>query len=348
MAGKVVGVDIGSRSIRAVEVRNSSAAHPIVAKMHEVALPDGAVRAGEVIEVGTVTGALRALWAEAKFSTKDVVLGVSGATVHPRDASFPKAPMHRIREMLPFTVQDLIPLPVAEAILDFYPASESVTEEGPVVRGILVAASKDAMKSMISAVLAAKLNPVAVDLQPFGLVRALDPLGENPMTTVIVEIGTSSTSIIVSESGVPQFVRTLPIGDDDVTTALAKRLGVSSLQAAHVKRTYGLIASRAGAEERPVIEAVYAASWDLLVGIRDTLSYYSASHAGVVLGRLVLLGEGAATPGLDQLIGDATRIAVQRPDFSGLASLAKGAEQPTGGIAEFWVAPLGLAMGAVA
>ena len=152
MAGKVVGVDIGSRSIRAVEVRNLAAPVPIITRMHEVALPPGAVRAGEVIEVGTVTSALRALWAEARFTTKDVAIGVSGSVVHPRDASFPKAPLQRIRETLPFTVQDLIPLPVAEAILDFYPASETITDEGPVVRGILVAASRDALKIMITAV----------------------------------------------------------------------------------------------------------------------------------------------------------------------------------------------------
>lgn len=347
MASKVVGVDIGSRSIRAVEVRNFASPTPIVTRMHEVALPAGAVRAGEVIEVGTVTAALRSLWAEAKFTTKDVAIGVSGSVVHPRDASFPKAPMQRIRETLPFTVQDLIPLPVAEAIIDFYPASEEITEDGPVVRGILVAASKDALKVMITAVIGAKLNPIAVDLQPFGLVRALDRIGAASGTIVIVEIGSSTTSIIVTAGGVPQFVRSLQIGDDDVTASLAKRLGVSPAQAAQVKSTYGLLANRASAEERPVVEAVYASSWDLLVGIRDTLSYYSAARAGATLDRLILLGDGASTPGLDQLVGDATRIPVQRPDFLAVGTLAKGVSQPSG-LLELFVAPLGLAMGAVA
>ena len=308
MARKVVGVDIGSRSIRAVEVRNPLASDPVVVRMHEVGLPDGAVRNGEVIEVGTVTAALKSLWGEAKFSTRDVVIAIGGSSVHPRDASFPKAPVQRIRETLPFTVQDLIPLPVAEAILDFYPAVDAMTEDGPVVRGILVAASKDAVRSTIRAVIAAKLNPVRVDLQPFGLVRALDRLGSGAATTVIVEIGTSTTSIIVAESGVPRFVRILPIGDDEVVVALAKRLGVSPTQAAQVKRTYGVVAANASQDERAIIEAVYSASWDLLVGIRDSLSYYTSTHQGVHLARLILLGDGATTPGIDQLLGDATRV----------------------------------------
>jgi len=347
VARKVVGVDIGSRSIRAVEVRNPLAAEPVVARMHEVGLPDGAVRNGEVIEVGTVAAALKSLWVEAKFTTRDVVLGIGGSSVHPRDASFPKAPVQRIRETLPFTVQDLIPLPVAEAILDFYPAAEAITEDGPVVRGILVAASRDAVRSTIRAVIGAKLNPVRVDLQPFGLVRALDRLGSGAATTVIVEIGTSTTSIIVAESGVPQFVRILPIGDDEVVVALAKRLGVSPAQAAQVKRTYGVVATHAGPDERPIIEAVYAASWDLLVGIRDSLSYYTSTHHGVRLARLVLLGDGATTPGIDQLLGDATRVSVERPSFAKLAKVLKGPVDP-GGDLSLYVAPLGIAIGAAA
>jgi len=79
MGGTVVGVDIGSASVRAVEVQGFDGAKPSIVRYAEVALPETSVRRGEVVEVSTVGSALKRLWSTGGFKTKDVVLGMGGA-----------------------------------------------------------------------------------------------------------------------------------------------------------------------------------------------------------------------------------------------------------------------------
>ena len=71
MATSVVGIDIGSLALRAVEVVDPAKPKPTVVRYYEVALPEGAVSRGEVIEPNTVAGALKELWSKGGFKSKD-------------------------------------------------------------------------------------------------------------------------------------------------------------------------------------------------------------------------------------------------------------------------------------
>ncbi len=111
MGKTVVGVDIGARSVRGVEVNNYASGKPSIVRMAEHPLPETAVRRGEVIEPGTVSTALKRLWATGGFKSKDVVLGVGGQGVFARDISLPRVPLAQIRESLPFQVQEALARP---------------------------------------------------------------------------------------------------------------------------------------------------------------------------------------------------------------------------------------------
>jgi len=344
MGANVVGVSIDARSIRAVEVKNPTRADRSIVRVARVDLPDGAVRGGEVIEPGTVSGALKHLWATNKFSTKRVALGFGGPKAFARDFSVPLAPIARIREQLPFTAQEMIPLPVAEALLDFYPSGEEQSAEGPVVRGILVAAQKDAVRSLVGAVLKAKLVPVVVDLEAFGMIRAVEPMGIATECVLTLGVGTSTSSIVITESGVPRFVRMIAIGGDDVTAGIAKRLQIAPAQAEQVKLHYGIAVENATEADRAPIEAVYAAVWDLLASVRDTLAYYSSSPGSIPVARIAITGEGAEFPGFDRTLAELTRLPVARAAITRSAVVGKLASGDDRALDEY-VTALGLASG---
>ena len=69
MGGTVVGLDIGSASIRGVEVQGYDGAKPSIVRSAQLPLPEGAVRRGEVVENATVSTALRRLWSAGGFKT---------------------------------------------------------------------------------------------------------------------------------------------------------------------------------------------------------------------------------------------------------------------------------------
>lgn len=306
----IVGIDIGSVSVRAVEVKNADKANPVITRHAEVALPQGSVRRGEVLEIGTVTTALKRLWANGRFTTKDVVLGMGGPRVLSRDLTVPRAPMAQIRESLPFHVQDMLPVPVAEALLDFYPISEGQGEAGPVVHGLLVAAIKEAVAANVGAVTRAGLRPVQVDLIPFALVRALAPAGGSRGLTAMVSIGANTTNVVLVHDGVPQFVRIVAAGGDDITRALTARLELSPGQAETAKRELGFAATSARPELLPVAEVIYAVGGEQVNAIRNTLDYYTKSKPGTTIDRIVLSGGGSQLAGLPRALSELTGIAV--------------------------------------
>ena len=264
MAGTVVGVDIGAAAVRAVEVQGYDGGRPSITRYHELPLPESSVRRSEVVEIGTVTTALRRLWSAGGFKAKDVVLGIGGQRVFARDMSVPRQPIHQIRESLPFLVQDQLPVPVSDVLMDFYPIHEEHGEQGPVVNGLLVAGLKETIDASVNAALSAGLRPVHVDLIPFAISRAIAPVRSARGRDVIVSIGANTTNVVIVEDGVPQFVRILPNGGEDVTRALASRMQWSPEQAEHAKRSLGMGTAMMRQEDRPVVEIIYEVVGELL------------------------------------------------------------------------------------
>lgn len=345
MAKTVVGVDIGVRSVRGVEVSGFAGTRPSIVKISEQPLPENAVRRGEVIEPGTVSTALKRLWSQGGFGSKDVVLGVGGQRVFARDVSVPRAPLAQIRESLPFQVQELIPVPVADVYMDFYPIQEVNSDQGPQVAGLLVAGVREAVEANVAAAMRAGLRPVHVDLVPFALTRALLPHRQARGRDVIVAIGANTTHIVVVENGVPQFVRMISSGGDDITTALISRLGWGPEDAERGKRAIGMSRQLQRAEDRPVLEIIYEVAGELVTNIRSTLNYYTSSHPTEPVQRILMTGGGSEMIGLAAALGELTQLPVTKVDpFSGIPMPRSRGRQEQLDLASFTTA-FGLALG---
>ncbi len=343
---QLVGVDIGSSTVRAVEVAGVGTKRPSVVRFFTMPLPEGAVKNGEVLEVNTVAAALRQLWAAAKFSSKEVVLGVGNAKVLVRDLSVPKLSKREIRESLPTHVQEMLPVPVSDALLDFYPVSEAASETGPVVNGLLVAAIKDPVLANVRAVQLAGLTPVGVDLIPFALTRLTSPA--RMMGNVAhIDIGARTTNVIVTIAGVPHFVRILANGGQDLTSALADRLDISDTEAENLKRSVGLGGVTVAPEHAPVVAIVREVTGTLLTSLRNTLSYFANSRQNEPYSGIVLTGGGAQLYGLADALSEMTRIPVVMGDTFGSIDVAKDASKGSQSQLGLNVA-LGLALGGAA
>lgn len=316
----VVGIDIGSTTVRAVEVERAGTNRPRVVRRREVPLPAGAARAGEVIEPETMATTLKQMWATGGFRSKKVVLGIGGQRVLARDLTVPRMSLRQIKESLPYQVQDTLPVPAAEMILDFYPTSEGAGDNGSVVNGLLIAALRETVRANVKAVQLAGLLTVEVDVIPFALVRALQRDLGTFGTVALVDVGASATSVVVVRDGVPQFLRIIRKGGNDLTAELIERLGVDETLADQLKRTLtgdsqDLPMSLADA---PALLREYSNS--LLASLRNTLAYYLRDREHVAFDHIVLTGGGAQLPGFAEALGQVSGIEVVRGDpFAGVA-----------------------------
>ena len=228
MATRAVGLDVGTSAVRAVELVLGRE-QVTLTRFGQVALPAGAVRDGEVADPPAVSAAIRRLWRDAGFRTRQVIVGVGNQRVVVRQAELPDMSEEDFRSALRFQAEDLIPIPPEDAILDFQVVERYAGhEQEPLMRILLVAAQRDMIRSLLAAVEGAGLSASLVDLVPFALMRSLSDAGflADLETTaqVIVCVGAGVTNVVVYQRGVPQFVRMLVVGGDDVTQGIASEL----------------------------------------------------------------------------------------------------------------------------
>ncbi|AYG03004.1 type IV pilus assembly protein PilM [Gryllotalpicola protaetiae] len=349
MPTTIVGIDIGSETIRAVEITEPGKGRAVLHRFHELDLPVGAVVRGEVEQPHTVATALKQLWARGGFKSKKVVIGVGNQRVLARDLSVPKASIKQIRATLPFHVQDLLPVPVSDALLDFYPVSETVGESGPMVTGLLVAAVKEAVLGNVKAVQTAGLEPQNVDLIPFALVRSLIDRASGSGTVAVVDLGASATTVVVAARGVPQFIRIIPSGSDDLTRALAQRLEVAGDEAERVKKRLGLATSVVDMDEHKAVQVIYEVTNEMLASLRNTVNYFTNVHPEAPVQSIVVTGGGAALPGFLNALADVTRLPVALGDPLANLTVGKGLDQGQLAAARSSISvAVGLALGSAA
>src|SRR5579859_1159624 len=227
--GHFIGLEIGSHNVRAAEL-TVRGGEPTLQRFAQVQLPPGAVADGEVVDATAVGGALKQLWAEGKFSHRRVVVGVSSQRATVRQADVQAMTDDDLRSALKFEAQDLIPIPVEEALLDFsvidHHLPDSNPSEPPKMRILLAAAQRDMVNGHLGALKVAGLRPVAVDPVALALLRAIpvaEPTGASsggapaPVVEAVIAVGAPLTTVAIREDGMTRFVRVLNIGGDDLT-----------------------------------------------------------------------------------------------------------------------------------
>jgi type IV pilus assembly protein PilM len=284
-----IGLDIGSTSIRAVEATRTKD-RPVISNFGQALLPPGAVVGGVVKDDKAVTAALRQLWAAQGFKSKSVILGVTHQQVIVREIDVSNLPPKEMKQALPFQVRDVLPLPVDQALLDFYPLEDPGKNDS--VHGLLIAAPKEAVLNTVRAVERAGLHVAQVDLACFAALRAAACLQGD--TEAVVDIGANGTTIIIHTDGTPQIVRTIPRGGAEITTMMASRLGMSAAEAETLKCRVGLIRGEGPESAEVVTEAIRP----LVNEIRSSLNYFTSGNPNARVSRLALVGGAALLPGL--------------------------------------------------
>jgi len=349
---RVIGLDIGASAVRAAELefgggRASGKTPPTLVRFGEVALPLGAVRDGEVVEQDIVAGALKTLWANAKFASKDVVIGVGNQRVLVREVDLPWMPLAHLKESLPYQVNELLPMAIDEALFDYCPTAEFDGPQGRTVRGLLVAAQRDTVNANVLAVEGAGLRPTMVDLNAFALVRSLARGDLAQRTVAIVDIGAAITTVVVAEAGRPKLVRALPAGGQMITAAVASNLGIAAAEAETVKRQIG-VGFAVPTDRAGVADAIADGVRSLVESVRNTFVYYS-SNGGGQIDAVVLTGGGAHLPGLGQYLSSASRLAVVLGDpLAGLRAAKSFGREQLAGRESLVALSVGLAYGVAA
>ncbi|MGH9110466.1 MAG: type IV pilus assembly protein PilM [Acidimicrobiales bacterium] len=342
MAQRIVGLDIGTSAVRAVELTVDTPSTPVLQAIGQVGLPPGAVVDGEVRDRALVASALRRLWREGGFTERRVHIGLAGTRAITRELELPPLPPAEVDDAVRLQADEILPFPMERtAISSAVTARISGADGTPRIRVLVAAAHRDLIDGAVAAAEAADLEPVGIDLAPAALARALrDPAAASP--EVVVSVGAGLTVVAAHEGGTLLFVRTLAMGGDSVSQAVASALDLPALDGEAIKRQ--LLGP--GTRDEQAVLAAAAAVDELVNEIVSSIRFFGTLPGRPAPSRVLVTGGGSRTAGLLGKLGAAMDIPVQTasPLASVDASRLPVSEAESASIDPTIAVPIGLAL----
>ncbi|MHB1458757.1 MAG: type IV pilus assembly protein PilM [Armatimonadota bacterium] len=236
--GSTLGIDIGSNLIKVVEAKPGKDGIQITA-LGVTPTPPGTLENDVIIDPQRLGQAIRDLLKDSKVTTNKSVSSVSGqSSVIVRIIELPKMTKEELDKTMQWEVERHVPFSANEVVMDFQQIERPVpitTDENMEV--LLAVAQQDIISNHVKTLFAAGLDPVAIEVEPVAICRALldsANAGKND-SVVILNVGAAGTEIGIYQHGLLAFPRTVPLAGDAITRAISDTLNISLEEADRIK-----------------------------------------------------------------------------------------------------------------
>jgi type IV pilus assembly protein PilM len=298
----LVGLDIGSSAIKAVELKagGKGGAEYQLTNIGIEPLPPEAIVDGAIMDSGAVIDAIQRLFAAQKIKTPDVCTGVSGNAVIVKKISLPQMSTDELSESIHWEAEQYIPFDIQDVSIDY-----EVIDGGGAggnMDVLLVAVKKDKISDYTSVITQAGKSPQIVDVDVFALQNCYEVnYGSDPgRVLALLNVGASIMNINIVKGGTSIFNRDIAVGGNQYTDAIQKDLNLSFEQAESLKRG-GRVEGAAVENLPPILQAV---SENIALEIQKTFDFFKATSSEDRIDRIFLSGGTSKVQGLKDLIGE--------------------------------------------
>jgi len=290
---QLVGLDIGSNSVKAVELRPMGDDYELVG-FGMAQIPYGAVEGGDIKQPPGVQDAIRQALEQGRIQATQAVIGMSGGAVIAKRVTLPKMSEAELNESIRWEAEQHIPFDIEDVELDF----QVLRQDGPQLEVMLVAVKKGKVKSYAEVVAGAGLTAGVVDIDVFALATQYEHNfpGETEVVA-LVNIGHETTNTNILQGGVNVYARDIFVGGRQYATTIAQRFDLSPSDADALVR--GKPGQVSWAEIEPVLDLV---SQELGQEIQRTLDYFGTTAEHERIQRIFLSGGCALVPGLQEFL----------------------------------------------
>ena len=300
-----IGIDIGSHSIKIVQLKNVSGKFQLIRWSVIPAIPVGETDKTESSPEEKkifLVNLLKTYRGSGKNIPKNAVIAVSGTSVIVRYVKFQKLTRKELSKTIKAEAEPYIPFNVEEVYIGFHPLKD-VTEEGKQkMETVLVAAKKDFVNQRIEMIEESGFKPAIIDVDAFALESSYELSLENTTTNetvLIANIGYSKTNFVILENGVSVVVKDSPIAGNSINKNIMKTLGVDSRTAEKLKNSNGILLSieekeaaltQNQKEALAVSEAMTLLGKDLGNEIKKIIQYHITQGKDKKIDRIILSG----------------------------------------------------------
>jgi type IV pilus assembly protein PilM len=321
-AKSLVGLDIGSSAVKAVELKQAGKGYKVTAFGAESVPPDSIVD-GAIIDGAAVADAIRRLFDGNKIQTKDVAASLSGNAVIVKKITLPVMTDAELAESIYWEAEQYIPFDIQDVNLDYQILDPGDAANGKATMDVLlVAAKKEKIADYTGVIAQAGRTAVVVDVDVFALQNAFEVnYGlEAGQVVVLLNAGASATNINILQGEQSVFTRDISIGGNAYTEALQKELNLPFEQADQLKRGEP-VDGVTFEDARPVLRAV---TENVMLEIQKTFDFFKATAASDRIDRIVVSGGGSRAEGFLEMLTERFEAPVELFDpFKNVAFDAK-------------------------
>ena len=289
----VVGLDIGSSSIKAIELRRVRGEIQVVNVGVEPLASDIVVDS-MIVDSGSVASSITKLFADHGIKSKQVATSVSGHSVIVKKISMASMPEDEIEAAVRNEAQQHIPFEMSDVNLDYQVLSGD--QGGSQMDVLLVAVKKDKILNYTNSLQLAGKQPVIVDIDAFALLNCYEfnYVPTSNSTVALLNLGASVMNINIVKGTTPLFTRDVSVGGNQYTDALQKELDLSFDDAESLKLGHrvGTVSEDA---KTPILQQVTEL---IVLEIQKTFDFFRASASGEHIERIYMAGGSSQIPGL--------------------------------------------------
>lgn len=296
----LVGLDIGSSSVKAIELKPSGKGYRVSAIGVEP-VPADSIVDGAIIDGGAVADAVRRLFANKRFKAKDVVASLSGNSVIVKKITLPAMTESELAESIFWEAEQYIPFDIQDVNLDYEILETAIGQDNQGSMDVLlVAAKKDKIADYTNVIVQAGKTPVIVDVDAFALQNAYEAnYGFDAASVVaILNAGASAININILSGSQSVFTRDVSMGGNAFTEAVQKDLDLPYDSAEQLKKG----ADVEGASYEDARAVLKAMTDNVLLEVEKTFDFFKTTAASDRIDRIMLCGGASRVEGFAEAL----------------------------------------------
>lgn len=303
-----IGIDLGTSAVKMVEMADEGG-RPRLVTYGALEQRSDVVRSDAAEVANAVVASINTIRDKSHFTTKRAVAALPSFAVFSSIISLPQMSKKELLAAVKWEAKKFVPMPLEEMILDWRLLKEGVvqptkdekakeaTKGSKHLKILLTAAPKSVVKRYVDIARSAGLELIGLETEAFALERSL--VGNDRTTILIVDIGAVATDLSIVSNGIPVLNRSIDVGGDTVTKAIANALNIDLARAEQFKRDVGIVATEGGVSQIPkTIEFVVAS---IVNEIRYVFNLYR-SQSDSPVEKITLSGGSAFIPNLPEYL----------------------------------------------
>ncbi len=286
------GLDIGTSSVRAVQLRSGGKGNPKVLVRQayapidpKLAMSDARADQQKVMQI------VRKMLDDNGFTTPNVAVNLPSHRVFTAVVDMERLSHKELAKTIQYQADSLIPTPLAESKLDWTLLGDSPVDKSK-VEVLITSVTNEFAEQRLDILESVGLNVIAFEPDGMALSRSVVPAGL-PNAVLILDIGSKATDLVILLNDAPRLMRSIPTGYESLVRAAVQNLSISEEQAHQFVSKFGLVSNKLEGQVRNAIIGVV----DLLMSeIEKSIKFFNNRYQNVSFDRIVVTGGASALP----------------------------------------------------